>query len=325
MGLGAPDGPAIAAAFDLGPGARLHGPVARGEQGQVWRLDTARGSWAVKETFHPVTEPEVALAADLQERAIAAGVSAPRIIRTPAGDVLAPIGAGLARVYSWVELDPQRDDLDARLLGRTLARIHDAGVPTSQPQHPWNTDPVGVQRWSHLAEDLGRAGAPFAAAFTAYLPELVALEWLLEPAAALQITHLDLWPDNVRATDSGVCVIDWENAGPGDPSHELAMVVFGFSAFSGIDRAGPLVQAYHRADGPGRLTGPACFSQVIAQLGHIIEMHVCGWLAAEPGTPQRDRAEAGIREGVEQPLTRRLIDDLLAAAVDRGGERHPSP
>ena len=40
-------GPAIAAAFGLGGQAVLTGPVARGEQGQVWRLVTDRGLFAV--------------------------------------------------------------------------------------------------------------------------------------------------------------------------------------------------------------------------------------------------------------------------------------
>jgi hypothetical protein len=42
--------PSILAAFDLGPWGRLsNGPVASGRFGSIWRLDTERGSWAVKQ------------------------------------------------------------------------------------------------------------------------------------------------------------------------------------------------------------------------------------------------------------------------------------
>ena len=45
----------LARRFALGQAVRLSdGPVARGKQGLVWRLDTAEGSWAVKAPFQPV-------------------------------------------------------------------------------------------------------------------------------------------------------------------------------------------------------------------------------------------------------------------------------
>ena len=44
----------IADRFDLGPDARLESEATRGEQGQIRRLITARGSFAVKESFGEV-------------------------------------------------------------------------------------------------------------------------------------------------------------------------------------------------------------------------------------------------------------------------------
>ncbi|MEO7754532.1 MAG: hypothetical protein ABIS35_14075 [Terracoccus sp.] len=38
---------AVADAFDLGPGALLDGPAARGQLGQVWQITTADGRFAV--------------------------------------------------------------------------------------------------------------------------------------------------------------------------------------------------------------------------------------------------------------------------------------
>ena len=54
------DAKAVARTFGLGRGGCLsEGPVARGRQGLVWRLETADGSWAVKVALHRSTEEEV--------------------------------------------------------------------------------------------------------------------------------------------------------------------------------------------------------------------------------------------------------------------------
>ena len=79
------------------------------------------------------------------------------------------------------------------------------------------------------------------------------MESLLQPVTPRQICHLDLWADNVRGTpDGGICVIDWDNAGPGDPSRELALVLFEFGR-GRPDRLETLYAAYLAAGGPGRV------------------------------------------------------------------------
>ena len=45
------DAERVAVCFGLGCDAVISGPVARGELGQVWRIDTSQGRWAVKESF----------------------------------------------------------------------------------------------------------------------------------------------------------------------------------------------------------------------------------------------------------------------------------
>jgi hypothetical protein len=41
----------VARSYGLGADPRLTGTVERGEQGQVWQLETALGLWAVKTSF----------------------------------------------------------------------------------------------------------------------------------------------------------------------------------------------------------------------------------------------------------------------------------
>jgi Ser/Thr protein kinase RdoA (MazF antagonist) len=213
--------------FGLGGAARLSdGPVARGKQGLVWRLDTAEGSWAVKVPFRQCGEDEVRSATAFQEAACAAGVPTPQVRRTIEGCVFATLAGRQVRVYEWVDLLAPDARLDPARVGAVVAAIHRVSATDSSPVDPWYHEPVGAERWDHLAGQLAEAGAPFARRLADLRDELVALESWIVPPEMLQTCHRDLWADNVLPTaDGGVCVIDWENSGPADPSQELGCVL----------------------------------------------------------------------------------------------------
>src|SRR5262249_56625616 len=118
----------------------------------------------------------------------------------------------------------------------------------------------------------GRAGAPFGGRLAGLRDELDALESWIEPPQVLQTCHRDLWADNVLPTPGGgVCVIDWENSGPADPSQELGCVLFEF-ARTDPGRARALTRAYRQAGGPATVNQRRHFSMLIAQLAHITEL-----------------------------------------------------
>jgi aminoglycoside phosphotransferase (APT) family kinase protein len=310
------DAVALARRFGLGGAARLSdGPVARGKQGLVWRLDTAEGRWAVKVPFDPSDEDEVRTSTAFQEAACAAGVPAPRVRRTTDGCVFATLAGRQVRVYEWVDLRAPDVTLDPHLVGATVAAIH--RVPPADdpdPVDPWYREPVGAQRWDDLIEQLAEAGAPFAGRLAGLRDELVALEDWLEPPQVLRTCHRDLWADNVLPTaDGGVCVIDWENSGPADPGQELGCVLFEF-ARADPGRAGALTQAYRQAGGPAAVTRRGDFSMLIAQLGHITQAAGSDWLEPNPRSPERADSAAWISEVLDEPHTRELLETLLAAA-----------
>src|SRR6185437_960950 len=209
--------------FDLGRALKLSdGPLARGKQGLVWRLDTTDGSWAVKTPLDLFDEDEVDAATSFEEAAYAAGVPTPRVMRTTEGLVFATIFGKQVRVYEWVDLMPPDTRLDPGQVGEVVAAIHRLRLPGQGPLDPWYHEPVGPGRWDDLVARLVEAGAPFAGQLADLRDELVALESWIEPPQLLQTCHRDLWEDNLRPTaDGGICVIDWENAGPADPSQEL--------------------------------------------------------------------------------------------------------
>ncbi len=311
------DGPAVAGLFGLGAGATLEGPVARGLQGVVWRLHTPAGCYAVKESTAPQDEHGAAAAAVFQETARGRGIPAPRIHASVEGGWLAQLGGCAIRVYDWVDVAPADRRLHPADVGSLLARLHAVEVPLAQgPPPAWYTEPVGAARWDELVTLASAAGAPFAADLAAIRDDLVALEDLLAPATALQMCHLDLWADNLRAaTGGGLCVLDWDNAGPGDPSHELAMAAFEFG-LGDPARVQSLYAAYLAGGGAGRLDSPIDFAMLVAVQGHLAELHTRSWL--DPAADEDDRAgaEAGLAELLGDPLTPRVVDAILAAATD---------
>ncbi len=308
------DAERLARRFDLGTGARLSdGPVARGKQGHVWRLETADGRWAVKVPLAETSEDEVRAATAFHEAAHAAGVPTPRVRRTTAGTVLARVGGRQVRIYEWVDLLAPDPRLDPALVGAVVAALHQVPNADLGPPSPWHQASVGAAGWDQLIERLRRAGAPFTDRLANLRDELVALESWLEPPARLRACHRDLWADNLLATpDGGVCVIDWDNSGSADPSQELAYVLFEF-ARSDPGRARALTDAYRTAGGPGAVRRRGDFSMLIAQLGHITERAATDWLEPSPRSPSRVDAAAWISEVFDEPHTRAVLDILLAA------------
>lgn len=309
-------GPAIAAAFDLGDDAVLTGPVARGEQGQVWRLETGRGVFAVKDPFVEVDAAEAQADAAYQDIVHRAGVPMPAVVRSADGRVLLQVDGAPVRVYEWVDVLPRDRHLDPAAVGRVIARVHRVVAPTNGPMSSWYVDPVGAERWSSMVARLHTAGAPFAGDLAALVPGIIAVEELLEPVDATQWCHLDLWADNVVPTPAGeVVVLDWENAGPGNPSQELACVLFDFG-LGDQRRMRDLYAAYVDAGGPGRITRPGDCTVLVAQLGHIAVLGCERWLASTT-EDERAHTEAWVREYVDEPVTPAVVDAILDAVSSR--------
>lgn len=310
-GAGPADVAAAAGAYDLGSLLAPPEPAARGQQGLVWRVETDRGRFAVKELIQPATEPEVALDVALQTTMVDRGVHAPRPLPTPSGSVLAPVRGLLFRASTWVDVEDERLDLDPAAVGTLLAVLHRDPIPADPPIHPWYTDPVPDGEWADVADRLAAARAPFAAEFAASVPHFRAMQDLFRPPGPTQLCHRDLWAGNIRLSPDGLCVIDWDNCGPAEAVQELAMPLFDFCHGS-PGRARALYRAYLDAGGPARLTGRGDFTMVLAQFGHFAITAGRRWLEAADDA-DRARAEAWFREGWQRPLDVAGIDDLLEA------------
>jgi len=310
--LRAADAARVAATYGLGDVLAFTGPVARGVIGQIWRLDTSLGSWAVKEWFDEPVADELEEGARFQEAAAAAGVPSPPVIRNVNGNLLAGLDGAITRVQGWVDLDERDPMLDPAEVGRLVAVLHRVPFEGRQPIDPWYTEPIGRNRWQQLADASASAGAPFAVQLTSRVDELAELDPLVIPPRDLRTCHRDLWADNLRSTPSGgLCLIDWEDCGLADPSMELALVVWEFGR-SDPRRARAIHDAYVDAGGPGRVGDESDFSMVIAQLGHIGTRACRDWLEAT-NDAERDFAASWFGEFIDEPLTRETITMILDA------------
>ena len=300
----------VADRFDLGPDARLEVEAARGEQGQVRRLVTARGVFALKETFGELDVVEAELTAAFQARCHAAGVPCPRPLADGDGRFVVDVDGQPLRLQTWADVDDADPMLEPASVGAAVARLHGVVVPATETPHEWHTEPVGAAEWRALVKAARGAGAPYADRLAALVPDLLAMEELLTPMVGRQWCHLDLWADNLRGTrDGGVCVIDFDNAGPAEPTRELAMVLFEFTR-TGRDRLHALVEAYEDAGGPGRVSRAEDFGVTVAQLHHIGRHQVLGWLHARD-PEARARAHAGVEEFVGDPFLVGDVERLL--------------
>ncbi|MEU6724393.1 aminoglycoside phosphotransferase family protein [Nonomuraea wenchangensis] len=313
---------AVAAAYGLGEPVGTAVYAARGELGRIWRLDTRRGSWAVKELLVPVREEDARADVAFQVAAAEAGVRLPRPVLTGDGSVVA---GERWRVYEWVDL-VEGAQVTAAELGAVTAGLHRIGHPAAGPVAAWFAEPVGRAGWEALsaaaASDGGAGedarGTGWREALRESAGELVALDELVVPPGppAVVTCHRDITPDNIRraAHDGGIVVLDWENCGPASPAWELAKVL----ADLPDGAATPAYRAYRDEGGPGRVTEPADFSMAIAEQGHLLEFYARRAMNPEESEENRTRAGGRLRAMLARPLTRDRVERLVeeCARVD---------
>ncbi|GAA3217141.1 phosphotransferase enzyme family protein [Dactylosporangium siamense] len=258
----------------------------RGALGQIWRVN---GTLALKELFRNPPS-EAAIRAELRFCALAsaAGVRLPQSHPDRAGRYLheTPDGTWL-RLYDWIDLSPVDPAAAATPhdLGALLARLHRC-APRARPDgDTWYEAVPAAERWHAHSERLG--------SIEAALPDLCAAVTPADPAGLL-VCHRDLHPENVLAgPDGGLVVVDWDLLGPAAPERELARFLFDWCCAGpalDLDAMHTLYTTYIREGGPGRLTGPADFTLLLASRLNFLLKQL--GIARDPDADPRHRAWA---------------------------------
>jgi Ser/Thr protein kinase RdoA (MazF antagonist) len=313
---------AIASAYDLGDPAGDPVYATRGEQGLIWRLDTARGSWAVKELLLPMDEAAAARDVAFQLAAATAGTPLPRPRRTRDGRVVLPAPEAASgwsvRVYEWADLADGRTVTGAEI-GAVAARLHRVRHPAPGPAEAWFIEPIGPPAWEAMLSDARRARASWAGALDRWLPQLIALDTAVAPPdpAAMTTCHRDLNLENVRyAAGGGVVVLDWENCGPAQPERELAAIVADIALDVTLPAARDVYVSYRAAGGPAEVRTVADFATAVAIQGHLLQFYSRRALDPDDAPENRARARGRLDHMTRQPLTLDRVDRLLGLLAE---------
>jgi Ser/Thr protein kinase RdoA (MazF antagonist) len=219
------DTPAVCETFGLGvaTAAPVVAAAGWGGRNRVWRVETDRGVFAVKDTIAELLpdQPDAALRIELA--AHTAGVSCPAPILSINDAVFEEVGGRWYRCHEWVEGSAKQNEdttpNDARGMGRVVAQLHlvriDAGPSTA---------PVPFER-SHWLDLAARSPtSPWSPLLRDHLDSIVAADAMgasFRDDASVG-SHCDLNAHNVLFTDRGPVLIDWDAAGPTSPANERA-------------------------------------------------------------------------------------------------------
>jgi Ser/Thr protein kinase RdoA (MazF antagonist) len=281
----------VVAVFDLGRVGEAPIFAARGELGEVWRLTTDRGTWAVKRLLAPI-EASTGDDVDFQLAALAAGVSLPRPVRTVTGAAVAvgPDGVG-HRVYEWVDFAAD-GRVDPAVAGELLGRIHFLAWPATEVD-PWYREPPPTARWPALVAAAREARAPWAGLLEERVGDIVVgIEVALGAenaagAGGLIRCHLDFNADNVLLDRDGrTWLIDWENSGGAFASQELAQALVEFGGVEGAE--GQFLAGYASSRGPARLCGLGDFAMAFVVQANLLAFYARRWLDGDAASRARD-------------------------------------
>lgn len=231
--LGAPTGEAQAV-----PGGLLH---------RMWCLPTTSGDYAVKE-LDPEFTNHVDVRAHFEntERIAAlmaqSGVPAIASLNATTNPVL-EIGVSVFLVYPWIEgktlaLGPV-DAATAHAIGAALGRIHTVDTSTAEwPQVESAVETFRDDEWVLLARRGAAESLPWAATLREIQSSLVIWNSRYRRTVAglfktQVISHRDLDQKNVLWPDErSPLIVDWESAGPINPTVELADVALNWSGLT---------------------------------------------------------------------------------------------
>ena len=202
---------------------------------RVYRLDTDRGSFAVKQLDvvreWPFPHDDVFR---FEQAAFAAGIPMPEPISADA-EVL---------VHRWVEGEEVPEAAVSRAfafeIGEILARIHALDVTWTHG----SVEPPTPQDWPALAERAAATGQPWADELADAVDVLLAIADFVETCerpGPVVLTHRDIHPWNLLARNGRPVVLDWEISGNLELAGELGSTALSLSKGHGFDDIDPAV------------------------------------------------------------------------------------
>jgi aminoglycoside phosphotransferase (APT) family kinase protein len=284
-----------------GPVVRVHGGYAN----RMYRLDTDRGSFAVKE-LNVLDRRSPYRARDVfrfERAAFEAGIPLPE-----------PIAADeRTLVHRWVDGEkvPEAPVTVgyAYAIGEILARIHALDVEWTEDA----VDEATPRDWSELAARATATGQPWADALTTHISEFTEISDFVVACrrpGPIVLTHRDIQPWNLLVKDGRPVLLDWELSGRLDLSGELGSTALSIAKGPGFDDIRPAIfravlDGYVAGGGTLPPPGPSWFVFMIG-----------GWLGHTRWNMLRCLAGVEVGTGPELALSQEAAADGVRGLPD---------
>ncbi|MEI8410248.1 MULTISPECIES: phosphotransferase enzyme family protein [unclassified Kribbella] len=319
-----PDGLAegLATAFGLGRVIMAATPVSFTPMGRCWSITTDEGRWLAVTVYPWITAAQAELGSKLRDAAVAAGVTAPKPVRSPEGRLIETVQGQNWRVHEWIEVGPSpvapTPTAVARRVGEIFGTLHSLAIPSDTPVHPYVVMRKSEAEWAELLGRARAAGKPWAEQLAATFPtvrELQTIEADFDGAEFILCNQV-VNPENVRLSHNDQLVVtEWDFAGSMTPEFEVAWALTHWTLRPSINhtaiaafRDGYIHAAGHWPD----LTLSSFATAVTGWLNWTYNS-ICESIS--PTDP--DHANFADRESTDllnHPMTRASLSELLASA-----------
>lgn len=295
----------VAGAFQLGqPDAPSY--VDRGVSGEVYRVTTRVGTWALKRLFQEPDLEQVEIETRVQEAASAVGVVSPRPMRTTDGQYVAVVRDAHWRVNEWHDASPAESlPVDVERVaeaGAVLVAVHSLRFEPTRSMFPWLTTPPSVTAWENLRARVRELAPPWGQRFDELYPELLRLSDFAHSVAFRDpvLGHCDFAPANVGVATDHLVVFDWERASAIPPLQELGYALWHWSGLGAAEE-----------------TAPAFLRGYRSRSSDAIEVDMCTFGSAAASWLNFFRSQANVNGGQTAPMLKRpMTVDSVQALVD---------
>lgn len=193
-----------------------------------------------------------------EQRAIEAGVRAPRLLLSPEGDAVITVAERHFRAHDWIDNARPCSDRPvtaalAASVARNLATMHSLQIrPSRYDVFPTPTTAT-CDGWPDLVGQLHRSGSPYAMAAESLSPDVARIrDWFTRRPAADEgrvMSHGDIDQKNLLLVGGAAWLVDWDVAAPWVPAEEAVRTAMSLACWRRPAVARAFSAAYESAGG----------------------------------------------------------------------------
>ncbi|GAB3432280.1 hypothetical protein [Flindersiella endophytica] len=312
---------ALAATFDLGDVTKPAVPISLTPMGRCWSITTDNGRWLAV-TVPWTTNAQAEVGVRLRDAAVAAGIAAPRTVRSPRGRLIEIVRDQNWRVHEWIDVGPSpvvaTPASVARRAGAIFGTLHSLAIPSQAPIGSYLTERRPDAAWHALANEARAAGKPWAGRLQEILPTLFELSTIESTVDEneLILCNRVINPENVRVGHNDELVVtEWDLSGSLTPELEIGWALAHWTLQPALNPKGTAAFRDGYAATAGGWPDLELRSFAIAVTGYLNWTYqtVCAAINSK-AADHRAFAEVEAADLLKSPMTRASLERLLAVA-----------